>query len=314
MSDSHDGGGLSLPVLLGALICAGVTAILADLMTPYGPVLLTMAMAFAALTLAAGILSLLPPLTGILRPVAAFALLNAIACGALVGLSTIAPKPAANERGVVAALLPYGQTLQSIVVTDQPHGPPVSTPAAAPAAATPAPPPAPLTPADQKQQTLLTALASADPAARLRGGMSALGERDPAVLAGVIDTLYRSPDPAVRQLAVKRLLSQRRGTRMPLLAVPGNAQAQAFANALQGAGLTVRAINETSGAFDGGLCGPTGMTGAVNRGGVTISAKCKTGATDGNTVLVLQPTDAYTLTGEARNDQGQTAKVEVPLM
>jgi hypothetical protein len=40
----------------------------------------------------------------------------------------------------------------------------------------------------------------------------------------------------------------------------------------------------------------------------------KTGATDGTTVLVLQATDDFKLTGEARNDQGQTAKVEVPLM
>lgn len=149
---------------------------------------------------------------------------------------------------------------------------------------------------------------------RLRGGVIALTERDPAVIAAVIDTLYRSPDPAVRQLAVKRLLTQRRGARMPLLAVAGNADSQAFANALQGAGLTIRAINETSGAFDGGLCAATGMSGAVNRNGVTISTRCKTGATDGATVLVLQATDAYLLVGEARNDQGQTAKVEVPLM
>ncbi len=314
MSDSH-GGGLSVPVILGALICAGVTAILADLMTPYGPVVLTLGIAFAALTILAGILSLLPPLSGILRPVAAFALVNAIACGALIGLAYVGPKPAVTERGVVATLLPFGETAQTIVVRNQSTVvPPALDTAGVETAAVPTAPAAPLTPADLKQQTLLTALASADPAVRLRGGVIALTERDPAVIAAVIDTLYRSPDPAVRQLAVKRLLTQRRGARMPLLAVAGNADSQAFANALQGAGLTIRAINETSGAFDGGLCAATGMSGAVNRNGVTISTRCKTGATDGATVLVLQATDAYLLVGEARNDQGQTAKVEVPLM
>lgn len=118
MSDSH-GGGLSVPVILGALICAGVTAILADLMTPYGPVVLTLGIAFAALTILAGILSLLPPLSGILRPVAAFALVNAIACGALIGLAYVGPKPAVTERGVVATLLPFGETAQTIVVRNQ---------------------------------------------------------------------------------------------------------------------------------------------------------------------------------------------------
>ena len=313
MSESR-GGGLSIPVILGALICAGVTALLADLMTPYGPVVLTLGLAFAALTVLAGVLSLLPPLTGILRPVAAFALVNAVACGVMIGLWYIAPKPAASERGVVASLLPFGETAQAIVVSDKTQTVvPALQQISVETAAAPARPPAPLTPADEKQQALLTALASADPAARLRGSLVALTERDPATIAGVIDTLYRSPDPAVRQLAVKRLLTQRRGARLPLLAVAANAESQAFANALQGAGLTVRAINETSGAFDGTLCAP-GMSGAVNRSGVTISAKCKTGATDGATVLTLQSTDDYKLVGEARNDQGQTAKVEVPLM
>ncbi len=69
-----------------------------------------------------------------------------------------------------------------------------------------------------------------------------------------------------------------------------------------------------AGAFEGGLCGPTGMTGAVARSGVTINTKCKTGDTPGDTVLVLSPTDDYKLVGEARNDRGQTARVELPLM
>ena len=313
MSDSHNGGGLGAGAILGAVICAAVLAILADLMTPYGPVVLTLGVAFVALAIVAGVLSILPPLSGILRPAAAFALINALACGVMIGLWYVGPKPAVNTRGVVATMVPFGATLQPIVVRDFSQVIPTPAPAATVAAA-PAAPARPLTAAEQKQQALLTALASADPAARLRAGIAALNERDPAVMAGVVDTLYRSPDPAVRQLAVKRLLTQRRGARMPLLATAGNKESQAFTNALQGAGLTIRAINETSGTFDGGLCAATGMTGAVNRNGVTMSTKCKTGDTDGATILVLQATDDYQLTGDAHDDQGHTAKVQAPLM
>lgn len=315
MADGHGGAGLGFPVVFGALFCAAFGAILADLMTPYGPVVLTLGLAFAALTLVAGVLSFLPPLTALFRPVAAFALINAIVLGVLVGLWYVAPKPAATERGVFATLVPFGKTLQAIVVTDMPHGPPQaalihtsSTPAAKPEA-TPAPQ---LSPADQRQQALLAALASADPARRLRASVSALSEHDPATLAGVVETLYRSPDPAIRQLAVKRLLTQRRGAKLPILATPANADAQTLANALQSSGLTVRAINETSGAFDGALCGA--MTGAVNRSGVTMSAKCKLGDGEHPIVLVLQPTDDFQLTGEARDDQGHVAKVQTPLL
>jgi hypothetical protein len=306
MSESHaGGGGSSLPAILGALVCAGVVAALADLMTPYGPVVLTLGIAFAALTLVSGVLSLLPPLTGLLRPLAGFALLNTIACGALIGVSYVAPKPAAAERGVVATLLPFGKTVQSMIVTDQPHGPPVAVAAA---------PPPQLSDAERAMQTLAQGLASPDPSERVRAGVESLKTQDAALAAAAVDKLYRTNDPALRQLAVKRLLLNRRGARMPLLAVAATPEAQPFANALQGVGLTVRSLNESSGAFDGGLCAPTGMAGTVNRSGVTISARCKIGDADHNTVLVLQATDDFKLVGDARNDAGQSVKVELPLM
>jgi hypothetical protein len=307
MSDTHShggGGGFSLSTAIAALISALVLAVAADLMTPYGPVVLTMAAVFGVLAAIAGVLSLLPPLTGLLRGVAGFALINALACALFVGLWYIAPKPAATERGVFATLAPFGDTLQGVMVTPYPKGPPQVETAAAPV----------LSPSEQAMQALAMGLASADPAERVRAGVNVLGNDDDAVIAAAIDKLYRSNDPALRQLAVKRLLSMRRGARMPLLAVAATEDAQPFANALQGVGFTIRSLNETSGAFDGGLCAPTGMAGTVNRTGVTISARCKIGADDRNTVLVLQPTDDFRLVGEARNDAGQSVKVELPLM
>lgn len=307
MSDMHGhggGAGFSISTLIAALICAIVLAVAADLMTPYGPVVLTMAAVFGVLAAIAGVLSLLPPLTGLLRTVAGVALLNALACAVFIGLWYVAPKPAANERGVFATLVPFGDTLQSVLVTPHPKGPPRSDAAEAPA----------LSPSELAMQELANGLASTDPAERVRAGVTVLAGQDDAVIAAAIDKLYRSNDPALRQIAVKRLLSMRRGARMPLLAVAATEDAQPFANALQGVGLTIRSLNETSGAFDGGLCAPTGMAGTVNRTGVTISARCKVGAEDRNTVLVLQPTDDFRLVGDARNDAGQSVKVELPLM
>lgn len=307
MSDTHGhggGGGFSFSTVIAALICALVLAVAADLMTPYGPVVLTMAAVFGVLAAIAGVLSLLPPLTGLLRGVAGFALLNALACALFIGLWYVAPKPAAVERGVFATLVPFGDILQGVMVTPHPNGPPQVETAATPA----------LSPSEQAMQALATGLSSPDPAERLRAGVSVLTNEDDAVIAAAIDKLYRSNDPALRQIAVKRLLTMRRGARMPLLAVAATPDAQPFANALQGVGLTIRSLNETSGAFDGGLCAPTGMAGTVNRTGVTISARCKVGDADRNTVLVLQPTDDFRLIGDARNDAGQSVRVELPLM
>lgn len=301
MSDVHGpGGGIGLGVSAAAAVTALLTASAADLMTPYGPVVLTLAMVFGAIAVLIGVLSLLPPLTGLLRPVAAFALVNAVACGAFVGLSYVAPKPAVVQQGVIATLLPFGQTVQSIVVAEET---PVLETAAEPQ----------LSEAELAMQALATGLASADPAERLRAGVTVLANENEAVVAASIDKLYRTHDPALRQLAVKRLLLVRRGARMPLLAVAATEDAQPFANALQGVGLTIRSLNETSGAFDGGLCAPTGMAGTVNRAGVTIQARCKVGDVEHNTVLVLQPTDDFRLVGDARNDAGQSVKVELPL-
>lgn len=316
MADQHGGAGPRFNTIFGALFCGLFGGVLADLMTPYGPIVTTLGVAFAALTLVSGVLSLLPPLTQLFRPVATFALVNTIVCGILFGLWYVAPKPVATERGVIAAMVPFGKTVQGIIVSDHLHG---SQALLAAVDATPKSKPeeakAPqASPADEKQFALLAALASADPAKRLRASVAALTERDPATLAGILETLYRSPDPAIRQLAVKRLLTQRRGARIPLLATPANADAQPLANALQSAGLTIRSNNETSGAFEGGVCGPAGMTGAVNRSGVTMSGKCKLGDGEHPIVLVLQPTDDFQLTGEARDDQGHVAKVQAPLM
>jgi len=242
--------------------------------------------------------------TVLLRGVSGFALLNTLACALFVGLWYIAPKPAANERGVFATLVPFGDTLQGVMVTPHPKGPPQVETAAAPAPS----------PSEQAMQALAAGLASADPAERLRAGLNALTSEDDAVVAASLDKLYRTNDPALRQIVVKRLLLMRRGARMPLLAVAATEDAQPFANALQGVGLTIRSLNEVSGAFDGGLCAPTGMAGTVNRTGVTISARCKIGTEDRNTVLILQPTNDFRLVGDARNDAGQSVRVELPLM
>lgn len=310
MSTSH-GGGPGLLTLVAFAICAFLAALAADLMQPLGPFALVLALFFFGAAILSGVLSLLPPTRGLFGAVLVFSLISVVAFGGVFGLQRfVAPRADGVRNGVFSTMLPPLRAIQHVLLTEAPRwdGRPPAEVAVEPAAL-PAPPPSA---AEVSLGVLSAALASADPAERLRGGVTALGEKDPAVLAAVVDKLYRSGDPAVRQLAVKRLLLQRRGTRMPLIAVASNAESQAFANALQT--MTIRTLNETSGAFDGGLCAPAGMAGAVNRNGVTISARCKIGASDRTIVATLQPTDEYLLVGEARNDQGQTARVELPLM
>ena len=314
MSDSHGGhggghaGGIGIGASIAGTVTALITAITADLLQPFGPFAMALTGVFGVVAVITILLSLLPPLSGLLRPLAGFAIVSAIAFGAVAGLQNfVAPKPAGPSRGFLSAVLPPAADVQALALK-------ALTPvedAPVEAAVVEAPK---LTESQAAMQALTTGIGSTDPAERLRAGLDALASEDDAVVAASIDKLYRSNDPALRQIAVKRLLSMRRGARMPLLAVAPTPDAQPFANALQGVGLTIRSLNETSGAFDGGLCAPTGMAGTVNRTGVTLQARCKVGDAERITVLVLQPTDDFRLVGDARNDAGQSVKVELPLM
>ncbi|MDZ4776753.1 MAG: hypothetical protein SGJ23_08210 [Alphaproteobacteria bacterium] len=312
MSDDHGGHGAGSGIGIGASIAgtatALITAVTADILQPFGPIAIALTGVFGVVAVIAVLLSLLPPLTGLLRPLAGFAIVSAIVFGAFAGLQNfVAPKPSGPAKGFLATVLPPAADVQALALSAlTPKADVVVAPAGV-AAPT-------LSEAQKAMQDLATGIASPDPAERLRAGLNALDSEDDAVVAASVDKLYRTNDPALRQIAVKRLLSMRRGARMPLLAVAATEDAQSFANALQGVGLTIRSLNETSGAFDGGLCTPTGMAGTVNRTGVTISARCKIGADDRNTVLVLQPTDDFRLVGDARNDAGQSVRVELPLM
>lgn len=312
MSDAHSGHGAGTGIGVGASIAgtatALITAITADLLQPFGPFAMALTGVFGVVAVIAVLLSLLPPLTGLLRPLAGFAIVSAIVFGAFAGLQNfVAPKPAGPTQGFLASILPPAADVQALALAALTPKQDVAVEPAGIVAPT-------LSEAQQAMQDLATGLGSPDPAERLRAGLNALASEDDAVVAASVDKLYRTNDPALRQIAVKRLLAMRRGARMPLLAVAATPDAQPFANALQGVGLTIRSLNETSGAFDGGLCAPTGMAGTVNRGGVTISARCKVGPDDRNTVLVLQATDDFRLVGDARNDAGQSVKVELPLM
>ncbi|MDX2233171.1 MAG: hypothetical protein NW200_01620 [Hyphomonadaceae bacterium] len=315
MSNTHAGGGPSLLTLAAFAACAFLVAVAADLMQPLGPFALVLTLTFAGAALVSGLLSLFPPTRALFGGLLMFCLIALAMFGGLFGLQRFAtPATDGVRNGVLTTVVSPARDFQRLLIREAPlwDGRPAPQPPPAEPAAAPEPPPLPA--AQAALQKLTASLASPDPAERLRGGVEALAEKEPAVVAAVIDKLYRSADPAVRQLAVKRLMAQRRGTRIPILAVAANPESEAFANALQGVGVTVRSINETSGAFDGGLCAASGMSGAVNRTGVTIATRCKVGDAERNTVLVLQAADDFQLKGEARNDQGQTARVELPLM
>lgn len=106
--------------LPGILLLAVFVGVLADLMTPYGPVALTLGLGFLAAAIVAGLGSLAAPLRNALRPAAAIAGVHAAVLAALIGLWYVAPKPAAIDRGVIVALAPALASLQDALVA-KPH-------------------------------------------------------------------------------------------------------------------------------------------------------------------------------------------------
>lgn len=307
--------GLGFGVYLACGICALFVAFAADLMQPRGPFLLFQTVVFALVTAVLALLSFLPAMKRTLRSAAAVALVSVIVFGAVLAVRTYIAPEKAKERGVLATFLPPAKDLQRFILAESKKREEIAEQEAAIAAALP-PPPAPtpaLSPSEEALAKLTTAIGSPDPATRLRAGVEAMANRDPILLAPAIDRLYRSSDPALRQLAVTKLFAQRKGARLPLLVINADQNNAEFANALLGAGLTLRSVNETTGVIEGGLCAPGGMSGTVNQGGVTFTGKCKVADAERNTVLTLQTTDDFRLVGDARNDQGQSVRVEMGL-
>jgi hypothetical protein len=87
----------------------------------------------------------------------------------------------------------------------------------------------------------------------------------------------------------------------PALIATGAGEAFGFASALQAGGLTLKSVNEASGAVSGGLCG---ITGAINLANMVISGHCRVGQDDCTVTMVLTSADSYRLVGEATHDAG----------
>jgi hypothetical protein len=310
----HGGGGV--PAIAAWITCALFVGLAADLIQPAGNFVLFLAGVFVAVAIVTALLSFLPPLKW-MRAAAGCALVSVVVFGGFAVLQRyVAPQPAGERRGFIAALVPPAVDLQRVLLAEAAKREEimkdVAGPQAAPAAAPPPPPPE-LSKAQKTLYDLNVALAAADPAQRLRAGVEALAATDPAILTPAIDTLYRSKDAALRQLAIAKVISQRKGGAFPLLAIAPTPDTQAFANALQGSSLSIRTVNANSGAFEGAFCGaPT--EGSVSRMGVTFAAACKVGDATTKVIVTLQPTDDFRLTGQARNDQGQVVNVDLPLL
>jgi hypothetical protein len=310
----HGGGGGGVPAIAAWITCALFVGLAADLIQPAGNFVLFLAGVFVVVAIVTALMSFLPPLKW-MRAAAGCALVSVIVFGVFAVLQRyVAPQPAGERRGFIAALVPPAVDLQRVLLAEAAKREEimkdVAGPQAAPAAA---PPPPELSKAQKALYDLNVALAAADPAQRLRAGVEALAATDPAILTPAIDTLYRSKDPALRQLAIAKVISQRKGGAFPLLAIAPTPDTQAFANALQGSSLSIRTVNGNSGAFEGTFCGAQ-TDGSVSRMGVTFASACRVGETTTKVIVTLQPTDDFRLTGQARNDQGQVVNVDLPLL
>lgn len=306
--------GLNFATMLGYAVCALFVALVADIMQPMGPFVLYLAVVFVVVAIVCALLSFAPPLRGVMRAAASFALLSVLIYGVFFALqSYLAPQPAGERRGFLAAMVPPAQDVQRWILAEAKKREDLNPEPAA--AAAPAPVPAvPATPVGEAMlRRLQAAMTGADPVERAAASGEALASPEPAVVQAAADMLYRSADPRLRILATRKLIAMRAGRdRLPLLAT-GEGEATPLAAALQAGGVTVKAINETSGAFSGGLCGPSGMSGTVNLANVILTGKCRVGAEEQTVTMVLTTSDDFRLIGEATNEKGQKARVELSL-
>jgi hypothetical protein len=224
MSDTHAGGGLSLSTLIGYTVCALMVALVADILQPMGPFVFYLAVVFVVVTVVAALLSFAPPLKGVMRAAARFALLSVLLYGGFWALQAfVAPKPLGERRGFIAAMIPPAQGLQRWILAeakkreDLDPAPAIEAVAAAPVAPSPV----------DGLRRLQAAIAGADPLEKAAAASEAMGAKDPALVIAAIDLLYRAPDTRLRLLAVRRLIAMREGARLPVLA-SGEGEGAAF--------------------------------------------------------------------------------------
>lgn len=310
MSEQRAKGGLSVSTVLGYLVCAVFVALVADIMQPQGPFVFYLAVVFVVVAVMCALLSFAPPLRSVMRAAASFAVVSVVIFGLFFGLqSFVAPKPAGEQRGFLAAMIPPAQDVQRWILAEAKKRENLNPEIAAAPVPPPLPAPAPETPPLKRLQA---AVAGTDLLERTAAASEALNTKDAAQIIAAVDLLYATADPRLRLLAVRRLAMLRTDAKLTLIAT-GEGDAAAFAAALQAGGLTFKSVNETSGAVSGGLCGPSGMTGAINVANVVLSGRCRVGREERAVTMVLTAADSYRLVGEATNDAGQKAKVELQL-
>lgn len=292
------------------IVCGLFVGLAADLMQPAGPFVLFLTGVFAIVAVVCALLSFVPPIRALMRAAALFALVSLVLFGAFAILQRFLAQPQARQRGVIAAVVPGAEDLQRFLLAEaarrEARGVEPASVAEAPL----------LSAGAQAMRALDGALASEDPAERVRVAREVLASQDAALRAAAVERLYRSGEPAMRQLAVTALLKARAGSRLPLVAAAGAGaagEAGAFAAALQTSGLVVRSVDQETGGAVVSLCGEPGASATIGRAGVTISGPCRIGEAVRGVVMRLQSTEDFRLVGEARTEAGELAGVELPL-
>ncbi|MES1199446.1 MAG: hypothetical protein ABUS48_05630, partial [Pseudomonadota bacterium] len=279
-----------------------------DLAQPLGQIAVFL-LGFAIIaTVVCGALSLVPGLRKLLLTPAIFSAIGACVFGLVVFLqhATHSDEAGANT-GFVAKVVPVAAQVQ--VAVFKPTA--VATQSAPPAATTVEAPAA--SPSATLLAQLNASLASGDPSEQIRGAREAIASSDAAFRAAAIDKIYRTGDPALRQIAVVALLKDHAVADIPVIITAGTGQSPDLATQLQGRSLdftnvTGAGVDANSGIVHFGFCGAAG-TGMVTRSGLNMTWPC------GDAMSVdLHPTDDFRLVGEAHSSTGRVVTVELRLM
>ena len=201
------------------------------------------------------------------------------------GQGTIAPAGEGRERGLAASYIdPLAATQNAIL------------------------------PVSDDQRTMMrfsSAIGQGSDTMRASAARAIITEtQDPMLRRGMIEMLYDTARPSLRQTAIILAMRARQGSDLPI--IPQD-DGSAFARSLTGTTFHISRVDEASGGLNLVSSARQG-DGTIARNGVTLSLFYRDSEGIVPMQVVLVPQDDYELVGEARLTSGQSAKVSMPLL
>jgi hypothetical protein len=175
----------------------------------------------------------------------------------------------------------------------------------------------PLSETEKQLLTLGTQISTGDPEARSAHAREALDTtKEPALRRGMLERVLRSPDPNVQQAGLAQAMKDRGRAAIPVL-VDRDAKSP-LAAAITGSTVEFYAVNEQTGGVNGYFHAPKGATrfaGSIANGRLVITTSYfQNDKWNSGMVVDVAVDNRLQLVGDARTPEGETVKVEMPIL